>query len=41
MSLPQFADIIPLSNKEISEEIIKTESEIFNLRFKKSDSSKF
>lgn len=41
MSLPQFADIIPLSNKEISEEIIKTESEIFNLRFKKATRQSF
>ena len=36
MSLSKFADIISLSNKEISEEIIKTENEIFNLRFKNS-----
>ena len=35
MSLPKYADIISLSNKEISEEIIKTENEIFNIRFKK------
>jgi large subunit ribosomal protein L29 len=41
MSLPQFADIISLSNKEISEEIIKTESEIFNLRFKKATRQSF
>jgi ribosomal protein L29 len=41
MSLPQFADIIPLSNKEISEEIIKTESEIFNLLFKKATRQSF
>lgn len=36
MSLPQFSDIISLSNTEISEEIIKTENIIFNLRFKKA-----
>lgn len=41
MSLPQFADIISLSNKDISEEIIKTESEIFNLRFKKATRQSF
>lgn len=41
MSLPQFADVISLSNKEISEEIIKTESEIFNLRFKKATRQSF
>jgi len=41
MSLPQFADIISLSNKEISEEIIKTETEIFNLRFKKATRQSF
>ena len=36
MSLPQFTDIISLSNKEISEAIIETENELFNLRFKKA-----
>lgn len=41
MSLSQFADIISLSNKEISEEIIKTETEIFNLRFKKATRQSF
>ena len=41
MSLPQFIDIIPLSNTEISEEIIKTENIIFNLRFKKATRQTF
>lgn len=41
MSLPQFSDIIPLSNTEISEEIIKTENIIFNLRFKKATRQSF
>lgn len=36
MSLPQFTDIISLSNTEISEAIIETENELFNLRFKKA-----
>jgi small subunit ribosomal protein S17 len=41
MSLSKFADLISLSNKEISEEIIKTENEIFNLRFKKATRQNF
>ena len=41
MSLSKFIDIISFSNKEISEEIIKTESEIFNLRFKKATRQTF
>jgi len=41
MSLSKFADLISLSNKEISEEIIKTENEIFNLRFKKATRQTF
>lgn len=36
MSLPKFTDIISLSNKEIAEEIIKSENVLFNLRFKKA-----
>ena len=36
MALPQFTDILSLSNIEISEEIKKTENEIFKLRFKKA-----
>ena len=41
MSLSKFADIISFSNKEISEEIIKTENTIFNLRFKKATRQTF
>ena len=41
MSLSKFADLISLSSKEISEEIIKTENEIFNLRFKKATRQTF
>ena len=36
MSLSKFADIISLSNDEISEAIIETENQLFNLRFKKA-----
>ena len=36
MILYKFADIISLSNIEISEAIIETESQLFNLRFKKA-----
>ena len=37
MSLPQFTDIISLSNKkEISDAIIETENKLFQLRFKKA-----
>jgi large subunit ribosomal protein L29 len=36
MSLPQFTDIISLSNVEISDAIIETENKLFNLRFKKA-----
>ena len=36
MSLPQFTDIISLSNIEISDAIIETENKLFNLRFKKA-----
>ena len=36
MSLPKFTDILSLSNGEISEAIIETESKLFNLRFKKA-----
>nr|YP_003734601.1 50S ribosomal protein L29 [Kryptoperidinium foliaceum]ADI40386.1 50S ribosomal protein L29 [Kryptoperidinium foliaceum] len=41
MSLPQFTDIISLSNTEISEAIIETENELFNLRFKKATRQNF
>ena len=41
MGLPQFNDIISLSNTEISEAIIETENELFNLRFKKATRQNF
>lgn len=41
MSIPQFNDIKSLSNKEISEAILKTENELFNLRFKKATRQTF
>ncbi len=41
MSLSKFADIISLSNDEISEAIIETENELFNLRFKKATRQSF
>ena len=36
MSLAKFTDIISLSNTEISEAIIETETKLFNLRFKQA-----
>ena len=36
MSLPQFTDIISLSNVDISDAIIETENKLFQLRFKKA-----
>ena len=41
MSLPTFTDIISLSNTEISEAIIETENQLFNLRFKKATRQSF
>ena len=41
MSIPQFNDIVSLSNTEISEAIIQTEKELFNLRFKKATRQSF
>jgi len=41
MSLPQFNDIKELSNTEISDAILKTEKELFNLRFKKATRQPF
>ena len=41
MSLPQFTDIVSLSNSEISEAIIETENELFKLRFKKATRQNF
>jgi len=41
MSLPHFADIRSLSNPEISDAIIETETKLFNLRFKKATRQNF
>jgi large subunit ribosomal protein L29 len=41
MGVPQFTDIISLSNVEISEAIIETENQLFNLRFKKATRQNF
>lgn len=41
MSLPKFTDIISLSNTELSETIIETENQLFNLRFKKATRQNF
>jgi large subunit ribosomal protein L29 len=41
MGVPQFTDIISLSNTEISETIIETENKLFNLRFKKATRQTF
>ena len=41
MGLHRFTDIISLSNSEISEAIIETENQLFNLRFKKATRQNF
>ena len=41
MGVPQFSNIISLSNTEISEAIIETENQLFNLRFKKATRQSF
>ena len=41
MGLPKFTDIISLSNTEISESIIETENQLFNLRFKQATRQSF
>ena len=41
MALPAFTDLISLSNTEISEAIIETENQLFNLRFKKATRQSF
>ena len=41
MSIPQFSNIISLSNKEVSEAIIEAENQLFNLRFKKATKRNF
>lgn len=41
MSLSSGTDIISFSNNEISETIIETENQLFNLRFKKATRQNF
>jgi large subunit ribosomal protein L29 len=41
MGVPQFTGIISLSNPELSEAIVETENELFNLRFKKATRQSF
>ena len=41
MGVPQFTDIISLSNVEISKAIIETENQLFNLRFQKATRQNF
>jgi len=41
MGVPQFTDIISLSSTELSEAILETENELFNLRFKKATRQSF
>nr|WAK84945.1 ribosomal protein L29 [Amicula sp. isolate GU52X-4 cfCalB7] len=41
MGLSTFTNIISLSNTEISEAIIETEKQLFNLRFKKATRQSF
>ena len=41
MALSKFTDIFSLSNTEISEAIIETENQLFNLRFKKATRQSF
>ena len=41
MSLAKFTEIVSLSNNEISEAIIETESQLFNLRFRQATRQSF
>jgi len=41
MGVPKFSDLRSLSDNEISEAIIETEKELFNLRFKKATRQPF
>lgn len=41
MGLPTFIEIISLSNADISQSIIETENQLFNLRFKKATRQNF
>lgn len=41
MGLAKFTEIVSLLNNEISEAIIKTENELFNLRFRQATRQSF
>jgi ribosomal protein L29 len=41
MSLAKFTEIVSLSNNEISEAIIETETQLFNLRFRQATRQSF
>jgi len=41
MSIPKFNDIASFSKDEILQEILKTEKELFNLKFKKATRQSF
>jgi len=41
MSLPEFNEIKILSNTEVAENLLKTEKELFNLRFKQATRQSF
>ena len=41
MTIPKFNSVISLSNTEISEEILKSEKQLFTLRFKKATRQSF
>ena len=41
MGVPQFTDILSLSNAEIAGAIIETENQLFNLRFQKATRQNF
>lgn len=41
MSLAKFTEIVSLSNNEISETIIETETQLFNLRFRQATRQSF
>ena len=41
MNIPQFKDIISLSDTEIFNRLLDTETELFNLRFKKATKRNF
>ena len=41
MTIPKFNSVISLSNTEISKEILKSEKQLFTLRFKKATRQSF